>query len=124
VVAEDGDCDGVLTVDDCDDDDANSTNVADDADCDGAVTADDCDDTDATLNLDDADGDTFTTCDGDCDDADFFPTDSDGDGVEDFCGWIDLSAGFYHTCGVKSSASVECWGYDNYGQVSDTPAGT
>ena len=30
----------------------------------------DCDNDDADLNLDDADGDTYTTCDGDCDDTD------------------------------------------------------
>ena len=32
LLSEDGDCDGVLTVDDCDDTDAESTIVAEDAD--------------------------------------------------------------------------------------------
>ena len=44
----DGDCDGTLTADDCDDNDAMSTIVADDMDCDGLLpVADggtDCDD--------------------------------------------------------------------------------
>ena len=38
------DCDGVLTIDDCDDSDANTVN---DMDCDGVLTIDDCDDSDA-----------------------------------------------------------------------------
>ena len=46
MVAEDGDCDGVLTAADCDDGDAGRLAVADDGDCDGYVTASDCDDTD------------------------------------------------------------------------------
>ena len=42
VVVDDGDCDGVLTADDCDDADAGSTTVvAEDADCDGVLTVDD-----------------------------------------------------------------------------------
>ena len=41
------DCDGVLTADDCDDTDAESTAVVDDADCDGVLTVEDCDDVDA-----------------------------------------------------------------------------
>jgi hypothetical protein len=72
-----------------------------DADQDGVPAEEDCDDTD----------------------ADFFPTDSDGDGVKDFCGWMDLSAGGGHTCGVNSSGSVECWGWNEYGQ-STPPSGT
>ena len=55
--------------DDCDDTDS-SLNL-DDADADGYTTCDgDCDDFDAALNLDDADFDGFSTCDGDCDDSD------------------------------------------------------
>ena len=81
-----------------------------------------------TVVCQDADGDGYAdeSCGGtDCNDsdADFFPTDSDGDGIEDFCGWIDLSAGSGHTCAVKSSGTVECWGYDNYGQATP-PSGT
>ena len=55
-MAEDGDCDGVITIDDCDDADETSTIVAEDGDCDGVLTADDCDDTDASSHLDDNDG--------------------------------------------------------------------
>ena len=73
VVAEDADCDGVLTADDCDDTDAASTVVAEDADCDGVLTADDCDDTAATGSAlgavaEDADCDGVITAD-DCDDT-------------------------------------------------------
>ena len=79
---KDGDCDGVLTADDCDDADERSTIVAEDADCDGALTSADCDDGDAALNLDDADNDGYSTCDGDCDDSDasLESADADGDG--------------------------------------------
>ena len=45
----DGDCDGTLTADDCDDNDSSSTTLANDADCDGTLTADDCDDNDFAL---------------------------------------------------------------------------
>ncbi|TNE92157.1 MAG: hypothetical protein EP330_03110, partial [Deltaproteobacteria bacterium] len=54
-----------------------------------ASAVDDCDDTDATLNQDDADVDTYTTCDGDCDDdpaacgADCFPNNTDPDICDD-----------------------------------------
>jgi hypothetical protein len=50
IVVEDGDCDGVLTADDCDDLDSSSTTVATDGDCDGLITSADCDDTNATIN--------------------------------------------------------------------------
>lgn len=70
-VADDGDCDGVVEADDCDDADAVRGAAAEDGDCDGVLTADDCDDADPALGAvaDDAD------CDGDlatrdCDDAD------------------------------------------------------
>ena len=36
----------MLAADDCDDEDVESTIVADDGDCDGVLTADDCDDSD------------------------------------------------------------------------------
>jgi formylglycine-generating enzyme required for sulfatase activity len=57
VVADDGDCDGVLTADDCDDGDAGLGAVADDGDCDGVLTAEDCDDGDAALGRELEDGD-------------------------------------------------------------------
>ena len=66
---------------DCDDSDP-LLNV-DDADADGSSTCDgDCDDSDPLLNLQDADGDGTHTCDGDCDDldADLGLDDLDGDG--------------------------------------------
>ena len=70
VVAEDADCDGVLTADDCDDDNPEATLTDDDADCDGVLTADDCDDASADVgsNADDADCDGVATAD-DCDDS-------------------------------------------------------
>ena len=68
---DDIDCDGVLTADDCNDSDADSTVVAEDGDCDGILTDDDCDDDDddsnAIANDDDCDG---TITEEDCDDAD------------------------------------------------------
>ncbi len=85
-ITEDVDCDGVLTADDCDDADATLGAIAGDGDCDGALTADDCDDADATLGAIAEDGD----CDGaltadDCDDADAtlgaIAEDGDCDGV-------------------------------------------
>ena len=87
LIAEDGDCDGILTADDCDDADAESSIVAEDGDCDGTITADDCDDADPESTIVAEDGD----CDGaitdeDCDDADAesltTAEDGDCDGVE------------------------------------------
>ena len=86
LIADDGDCDGTLTADDCDDADADSTIVADDGDCDGTLSAEDCDDADADSLTTAEDGD----CDGtltadDCDDADADSTivaeDGDCDGT-------------------------------------------
>ncbi len=52
-----------------DDDDTGDDDTAPvDEDGDGYTSDEDCDDTDPALNLDDADGDGFSTCDGDCDD--------------------------------------------------------
>jgi hypothetical protein len=85
-VAEDADCDGVVTADDCDDSDAASTVVANDADCDGVVNIDDCDDSDPTSTVvaNDADCDGVVNID-DCDDSDPTSTvvanDADCDGV-------------------------------------------
>ena len=70
-IADDGDCDGALTADDCDDDDTSLGAVAADADCDGTLTADDCNDEDfaSTIVAEDADCDGFLT-EEDCDDDD------------------------------------------------------
>ena len=54
----DNDCDGTIPADELFDGDG-----------DGVVVCDDCDDNDPTLNHDDADGDGYDTCAGDCDDA-------------------------------------------------------
>ena len=86
LIADDADCDGAVTDDDCDDADADSTIVADDGDCDTFLTADDCDDSDeaSTVVADDGDCDTILTAD-DCDDADADSTaiadDADCDGT-------------------------------------------
>ena len=65
-------CDGSSPADDDDsaagDDDDTAAGV--DADGDGYPATEDCDDTDPSLNLDDLDGDGWSTCDGDCDDVD------------------------------------------------------
>ena len=67
----DMDCDGVLTVNDCDDGDAGLLAQSGDVDCDGVLTMDDCDDTDSSLLAQSNDMD----CDGvlsgdDCNDGD------------------------------------------------------
>ena len=66
----DADCDGTLTADACDDADPTSTVIANDADCDGVLASVDCDDSNPALNAADLDGDGFSTCDDDCDDTD------------------------------------------------------
>ena len=33
-----------------------------------------------------------------------------------------LFSGAYHTCGINTSGNIECWGYNDEGQVSDTPS--
>lgn len=35
--------------------------------------------------------------------------------------WTDVSAGFYHTCGINNN-ELYCWGYDQYGQVGNGSA--
>jgi len=69
VLATDAYCDSVLTADDCDDNDSNSTTISEDADCDGSVTANDCNDNDenSTIISEDADCDGTLTAD-DCND--------------------------------------------------------
>ena len=51
---QDVDCDGVLTVDDCD---SNMTMPNQDGDCDGVLTVDDCDDSNMTMPNQDGDCD-------------------------------------------------------------------
>ena len=63
----DADCDGVVTADDCDDDDGDVLAFADDVDCDGVLTADDCDDNNVSQPNFDADCDGTATS-VDCDD--------------------------------------------------------
>ena len=69
---KDADCDGVLTDDDCNDEDPELFDAANDVDCDGVLSEDDCDDTDPSLTPEDADLDGFSTCSGDCDDGDSY----------------------------------------------------
>jgi hypothetical protein len=38
-------------------------------------------------------------------------------------GYLSVSAGELHTCGIKSDNSVACWGYNDYGQ-STPPSGS
>jgi hypothetical protein len=70
--------------DDCDDGDASLGAIADDADCDGVLTADDCDDTDDTLGSSSED----TDCDGFLNSDDCGPGDAaayDSNGVTEEC---------------------------------------
>ena len=48
---EDNDCDGVITSEDCDDNNNTSTFIAEDSDCDGVLTEDDCNDSDSTNTI-------------------------------------------------------------------------
>ncbi len=80
----DGDGDGYVVGEDCDD--ANPDLNLDDMDGDGWSTCDgDCDDLDPDLDLNDFDQDGFTPCGGDCDDTDpaFFP------GAPELCDGLD-----------------------------------
>ncbi len=78
--------------------------------------------TESDTDTDEVDGDGYTVEDGDCDDEDdgLYPHDSDGDGIDDGCGWR-VSAGQEHSCALDTSGTIECWGKDEYGQVSDVP---
>lgn len=37
--------------------------------------------------------------------------------------YIEIGAGSRHTCAIKSDHTLECWGHDGNGRVSDAPAG-
>lgn len=129
----------VTTTGDCDDTRADvrpdGTEVCDaadaDEDCDGASDDDDTSTTgefapwyvdadgdgygDATLYTDACDAPSGYVADGrDCDD--------DDTGVGTECAWIDIAAGGEHSCGIRGSGLVECWGDDSVGQ-SSPPAG-
>jgi hypothetical protein len=43
-------------------------------------------------------------------------------GADPLCGFSQVSAGWLHTCGIRSDGTVECWGYNTYGQ-SSPPSG-
>jgi len=85
-----------------------------DADGDGYADAacggDDCDDSDPTMNLDDADGDGTTSCDGDCNDANagWNVDDADGDGLSTCAGDCDDG-----DAGIHPGAEEVCDGVDN-----------
>jgi alpha-tubulin suppressor-like RCC1 family protein len=32
-----------------------------------------------------------------------------------------VNAGYYHSCALDSAGAIECWGDDEYGQVSGAP---
>jgi hypothetical protein len=66
---------------------------------------------------------------GDCDDTDASASvvdtsyvDMDGDAVGRSGNFNELAVGAYHACGVTDQGRVECWGLDDYLQVSAAPA--
>ncbi len=88
-----------------------------DSDGDGASVGEDCDDTDASLNLADADGDGYSTCDGDCDDTNdqIHPLAGDivGDDIDSDCDRLDcqavmLDTVYYAAC-TKTAAGDSVW---------------
>ena len=129
----DADGDGAPASEDCDDTNPDVHPGAPDAcddidnDCDGTT------DEDAPIWYTDDDGDGFgdltrgqVTCSQpagavtdatDCDDtrAHLHPYDDDGDGTAEGCGWREVSAGGYHTCGLPAErgpdgdGALRCW---------------
>jgi|GEM_PF-1344563 len=129
------DNDGVSICDgDCDDNDSESTTMAEDADCDGTLTLEDCDDASTHIgacfvHLSSGESHSCAVkasgaieCFGSASySADVPPTGT---------GYVATSAGRYHSCALTSGGAIECWGrkdgdpYYDQGQVSDTPTGT
>ena len=93
----DGDCDGVFTPDDCNDNDASIGSNAGDADCDGVPASEDCNDNDPSITTNsslDSDNDGVSDCADECPNDRFKITlgdcgcgikdeDRDGDGISD-----------------------------------------
>jgi hypothetical protein len=79
---------------------------------------------DATDCDDNANPSTTTTTDADCDGVLTADDCDDGDTAVGIC-WLTVSASEYGscTCGVTSTGSVECWGWDSDGQCTP-PSGT
>ena len=98
----DGDGDGWTLCDDCDDGDPGifptNPEVCDGIDVDCVFDPEEVDD----------DGDGWRECEGDCSDASaaLHPYDSDGDGVDDACGWRDVAVGILHTCAIDSDGGL------------------
>ena len=139
----DWDCDTVLSIEDCNDNDVNSTIVRNDYDCDGIEKEDDCNDhnpdlnvatvedkdcdgVDVSLDCDDNNSMAATTtydedCDGvdvslDCDDQDFRAVSTILD--NDCDGFYDdeiISCGVWHCCGIDNSSNIQCWGVSDGG---------
>ena len=106
------------TTDDDDSGDDDDTAPVD-ADGDGWDETVDCDDNDAALNLDDADNDGFSTCDGDCDDSDesLTPEDADNDSYSSCDGDCDDTNGAINadaTDLVGNGVDDNCDGIDGY----------
>ncbi len=80
----------------------------------------DCDDDDAALNLDDVDGDGFSTCDFDCDDTDplLNPGDYDTDGASTCAGDCDDTNPFLTPFDFDSDGASTCAGDCDDGSVS------
>src|SRR5437868_6201080 len=38
--------------------------------------------------------------------------------------WAQVSAGYYHTCAIRVTGTLWCWGQDNHGQLGDGGANT
>lgn len=45
----------------------------------------------------------------------------EGEGYVPNENYIDISSGYDHVCGIKNDDKIECWGEDEFGQVSGCP---